>query len=97
MSGRWIDARKADDTIIRSGRAIVVALVVALAACSSTPGRSSAAIVRAGPAEPVGTSELALGRRTVPLTLACDGLLRARHVQVEQSRQSTNGASCRMR
>jgi hypothetical protein len=40
MSGRWIDARKLDDVIIRSGRVIVVGLVVALAACSSTPGRS---------------------------------------------------------
>jgi len=40
MSGRWIDARKLDDVIIRSGRVIVVALVVTLAACSSTPGGS---------------------------------------------------------
>src|SRR3990172_9313574 len=40
MTCRWIDATKADDVIIRSGRVIVVALVVALAACSSTPGRN---------------------------------------------------------
>lgn len=40
MRGRWIDTRKVGDTIIRSGRVIIVALVVALAACSSTPGQS---------------------------------------------------------
>lgn len=34
-----IDARKVDDMIIRSGRVIVVALVVALAACSSAPNQ----------------------------------------------------------
>jgi hypothetical protein len=40
MRGRWIDTRKVGDMIIRSGRVIAAALVVALAACSSTPGQS---------------------------------------------------------
>src|SRR3990170_8486464 len=40
MRGRWIDTSKVGDMIFRSGRVIVVALVVALAACSSTPGQS---------------------------------------------------------
>jgi D-alanyl-D-alanine carboxypeptidase len=40
MRGRRIDTRKVGDMIIRSGKVVVVALAVALTACSSAPDRS---------------------------------------------------------